>query len=99
MRISPARLRITPTLNIVGRALGPQGHGYARIRAVLIATLESLPKTPAEPYWICTEAGFANLVMQTEDPRAWRALEKVAKRSDVGVRMEFMDPMNYIYIC
>ena len=31
-------------------------------------------------------------------PRGWQALEKVAKRSDVGLRMEFMNPMNYTYL-
>jgi hypothetical protein len=64
----------------------------------LIATLESLPKTPKEPYWSCREATFAHLVMETDDPRAWITLEKVAKRSDVGLRMEFMSPFNYTYI-
>jgi len=65
---------------------------------ILLATLEALPKTPTEPYWKCPEAGFAHLVLATDDPRAWKMLEKVAKRSDVGLRMEFMNPMNYSYI-
>jgi hypothetical protein len=65
---------------------------------LLLATLEALPKTPTEPYWACPEAAFAHLVLATDDPRAWKMLEKVAKRSDVGLRMEFMNPMNYSYI-
>ena len=65
---------------------------------VLIATLESLPKTPVKPYWKCPEATYVHLVMQTGDPGAWAALEKAAKRSDVGLRMEIMNPMNYTYI-
>ena len=75
------------------RELDPQ-----RFLKLLIATLESLPTTPSEPYWKCREASFANLVMETDDPTAWSTLEKVAKRSDVGLRMEFMNPMSYTYI-
>ena len=65
---------------------------------ILLATLDSFPKTPTEPYWGCPEAAFAHLVIGTDDARAWKMLEKVAKRSDVGLRMEFMNPMNYTYI-
>jgi hypothetical protein len=63
----------------------------------LLATLEALPPTPAEPYWKCPEAAFTHLVLATDDPRAWAMLEKVAKRSDVGLRMEFMNPMDYTH--
>jgi hypothetical protein len=31
--------------------------------------------------------------MASEDTKAWNVLEKVAKRSDVGLRMEFMNYM------
>ena len=65
---------------------------------ILLATLESLPPTPTEPYWECPEAAFVHLVMATDDDRAWKMLKKVAQRSDVGLRMEFMNPMNYTYV-
>jgi len=65
---------------------------------ILLATLESLPKTPTEPYWACPEAAYALLVVATDDARAWKMLEKVAKRSDVGLRMEFMNGMGNSYI-
>ena len=38
------------------------------------------------------------LVMRTDDPRAGAALEEAAKRSDVGLRMEILNPMNYTYV-
>lgn len=66
--------------------------------AILLATLKSLPPTPTQPYWNCPEAAYSHLVMATDDPRAWKTLETVAKRSDVGLRMEFMNPMDYCYI-
>ena len=62
---------------------------------ILLADLEALPRTPKESYWNCPEAAYAYLVMLTDDPRAWGLLEKVAKRSDVGLRMEIMNPMDY----
>jgi len=65
---------------------------------ILLATLEALPKTPTEPYWKCPEAAYANLVMDTDDPKAWNLLEKVAKRSDVGLRMQFLNSMTYTWI-
>jgi hypothetical protein len=34
--------------------------------------------------------------MTANDPAAWTALEKTAKRVDVGLRMEFLNPMTYI---
>jgi hypothetical protein len=65
---------------------------------ILLETLDALPKTPTEPYWKCPEAAFVHLVLNTGDPRAWRKLEEVAKRSDVGLRMEFLNRMNYSHL-
>jgi hypothetical protein len=75
-----------------------QNHDPQEFMKILLATLESLPKTPTEPYWKCPEAAYAHLVMATDDPKAWEMLEKVAKRSDAGLRMAFMNPMNYSYV-
>jgi hypothetical protein len=65
---------------------------------ILIATLESLPNTPAEPCSDCPEATFAKLSMETDEQSAWSPLERVARQSDVGLRVEFMNPMDYTYI-
>jgi hypothetical protein len=65
---------------------------------ILIATLESLPKTPAKPYWNCPEGAFSHLVTQTVERSAWSALERFAKRSDVGLRMEILYPMDFASI-
>lgn len=65
---------------------------------ILLATLDALPKTPTEPYWECPEAAYALLVLETDDPRAWKKLEEVGKRSDVGLRMEFMNWMSYSFL-
>jgi hypothetical protein len=62
---------------------------------LLIANLKSLPRTPREPYWTCGESLIAHLVLLTEDREAWLTLTEAARRADVGLRMEYMKPMNY----
>jgi len=74
-----------------------QKHDPEQFHAILLATLEALPKTPTEPYWRCPEAGFAQLVALTDDARAWKMLEKVIRRSDVGLRMEFLNCLHTGY--
>ncbi len=64
---------------------------------ILLATLDSFPPTPKEAYWRCAEAAYTHLVVATDDERAWRMLEKIAKRSDAGLRMEFMNRMHNGY--
>ena len=65
---------------------------------LLVATLQTCSKKPKGPFWKCGESSFANLVAETKDPRAWKALLAMAQRVDVGLRMEFMNPMDYTYI-
>jgi hypothetical protein len=65
-----------------------------RFMTILLDTLDNLPKTPTEPYWKCPEVTFAHLVTETDVPRPWKLLAKVAKRSDVGLRMEFLNLMH-----
>jgi hypothetical protein len=65
---------------------------------LLLASLETLPRTPTAPYWLCQEGHVTRVVMATDDPRAWQALVKYAKRADVGLRMELMHHMSYILL-
>jgi hypothetical protein len=57
----------------------------------LVETLDSLPKDVEEEYWLCREAWFASHVLGTDDHRAWQALEKAARKSSVGLRLEMLD--------
>jgi hypothetical protein len=61
-----------------------------RFNALLLPALEELPRDVSGPYWICSEAGIADLVPDSDDPRVWAALEKAAKRASVGLRMELL---------
>jgi hypothetical protein len=61
----------------------------------LVATLDRLPRTPATSYGNCLEASFATLVGTTNDPCAWRALERAARRADPGLRMEMLFQTDY----
>jgi hypothetical protein len=69
-----------------------------KFSALLIKTLDGLPVTPKDAYWKCPEGSFANLAMETADPAVWRGLVRAAKRADVGLRMQLLNPMNYSYI-
>lgn len=58
---------------------------------LLLATIEGLPKDVDEEYWSCAEVRAANLIVYTDDPQVWRALEKSAKRAEVGLRMQLIN--------
>jgi hypothetical protein len=64
-----------------------------QFNALLLATVEAFPKDVADSYRGCPEVGIAGLAVESDDPRIWPLLEKVAKRSAVGLRMELLDIM------
>lgn len=66
-----------------------------QFNAILIEILRRIPRTPKGPYWSCREAAFAQLVIESADEAAWRELLATARRVDVGLRMELLNPMDY----
>lgn len=58
--------------------------------ALLLVTVEGLPKDVDKPYWQCSEAEVAQLVMASDDPKVWAALEAAIKRASLGLRMELL---------
>jgi hypothetical protein len=62
---------------------------------VLLAELDRVPESPEGSYWKCPETRLAYVVMKANDARAWTALEKTARRVDVGLRMEYLNQMTY----
>jgi hypothetical protein len=64
-----------------------------RFVQLLIENLEGLPHTPSERYGDCDEPTLTHLVKQTDDPRVWETLAKVAQRCDVGLRLQLMEPL------
>jgi hypothetical protein len=61
--------------------------------ARLTETYNSLPGTPAKDYFSCREGWLAGVARSTDDEGVWRALEKAAKRADVGLRVEMLSQM------
>jgi hypothetical protein len=59
-------------------------------RDALLTELDRVPATPAGEYRNCREARLTYLVAQVNEPSVWEALEKAAKRVDVGLRMELL---------
>ena len=61
-----------------------------KFRKALVDSLERLPNA-AVPFPLdCPEADVARFVLKEEDPALWELLQKVAKRSDVALRMEVL---------
>jgi hypothetical protein len=65
-----------------------------QFNVLLLATIASFPKDVSGSYWSCPEAYLAALATECDDPRIWPMLEKVAKRSAVGLRMEMLNRLN-----
>jgi hypothetical protein len=61
---------------------------------LLLTIIEGFPRDVPGPYWKCPEAYIARLAIETDDPRVWQTLEKVAKRSALGLRMELLNHFN-----
>jgi hypothetical protein len=59
--------------------------------ALLLATIEGFPTDVKGEYWICPEASIAGLAVESDDARVWAALEKAARRSSLGLRMELLN--------
>jgi hypothetical protein len=57
---------------------------------VTLKLLDGLPRTPKGSYWRCPEEQVVYLVLHTDDNRVWKALEKTARRVDVGLRMQLL---------
>jgi hypothetical protein len=65
---------------------------------LLLPIVRHLPEDCDGPYWTCAAAGFSHVVMLVVDDDVWRAFLASARRSSVGLRLQFMNPMDYAYI-
>lgn len=61
-----------------------------RFDALLLATVDGLPEDVKGKYWTCQEATAARLVLLSDDPKVWAALEKAVQRASLGLRMELL---------
>lgn len=61
----------------------------------LIATLDEFPATPKGPYARCDETIFAAIACAVDDERAWRALDRTARRVDPGLRLELLNKVDF----
>jgi hypothetical protein len=62
---------------------------------ILIKTLDGFSGKPTERYWTCPESALAYLVVEADNEGAWQALERLAKKADVGLRMEILSNCEY----
>lgn len=68
---------------------------HSQATALLVDNLKRIPKTPKEVYWHSMAGSWAMMATRTDDPVVWKTLMEVAKRSDVGQRMQMLNTMNY----
>ncbi len=71
-----------------------KGLDQKQFDSIVLTTLEGLPKDVPGPYWMCSEAQIGRLALECDDPRVYQTLEKVAKRSALGLRMELLNNLN-----
>lgn len=62
-----------------------------KFNSLLFDAVENIPTDVPGPYWRCPEAYLARLAIESDDPKIWETLEKVAKRSELGLRMELLN--------
>jgi len=63
--------------------------------ALLLTAIEAIPEDVPGRYPDCREVILGWVVMESDDPRVWSAIEKVAKRSVVGLRMELLHQFGF----
>jgi len=69
-------------------ALDPQ-----RFANLLASEFDNAPTTTSGEYGEMSPAArLATLVLETSDPRAWEAMARAARRAEVGLRMDYIQP-------
>jgi len=64
----------------------------------LLDSIATMTGKTAGPLWKADEGALANVSMHASDNRVWEELLKLAKKSELGVRMEMLNPMNYSHV-
>jgi hypothetical protein len=67
---------------------------YKRFNRLLRKTLDTLPTDVTGPYWECSEANIAPLVVESDDPLVWQTFDQVVRRSVPGLRMELLNNLS-----
>jgi hypothetical protein len=57
---------------------------------LLIASLEKIPKTPEQAYWLTRTGSLVSVAVWSENEKVWEALVRTARRVDVGQRMQLL---------
>jgi hypothetical protein len=65
---------------------------------LLIARLDSLPSKPEGADWLREAGALGLMVQELDSPRGWDALERLARRSVVGQRLEILGDLNNLSV-
>jgi hypothetical protein len=65
---------------------------------LLIKRMDSLPPKPEGAYWLGEAGALGLMVQEMDSPRGWEALERLARRSDVGQRLEILGDLCHLVV-
>jgi hypothetical protein len=74
-----------------------KGLDKERFNSLLLAAINALPTDVRGNYGDWSEKPLVMLVLECDDPRVWRALERAAERAAVGFRIELIDSISWPY--
>lgn len=57
-----------------------------------------LPKDATGAYWTSDAAGVSHVVLAVDDDEVWRTFLGKARQAAVGLRLEWMNPFDYLYV-
>jgi hypothetical protein len=60
--------------------------------------LRMLPKDAPGEYWTSDIAGVSHVVLALDDDEVWQTFLSKARKAAVGLRLEWMNPFDYIYV-
>ena len=82
-----------------GVALGALSkHDRAYFNDAVIKAFDGMAKDTREALWTSSESLLSHLALKTDDEKVWTAFLGAAKRAEIGLRMELMNPLNYSYV-
>jgi hypothetical protein len=66
-----------------------------QFNSLLLAAIDNIPTDVPGDYWSRPEARIFHLVLLSDDPAIWPTVEKVARRSCLGLRIEILHRLSY----
>lgn len=70
---------------------------YPKTLDLIISRMGHLPSTPEGPFWLAEAGILGRMVQEIDDARGWNALERLARRSVPGQRLEILHRLGNVF--